>query len=436
MAFKDAFKQYWLDTGTLNVRRFKRFVLSAPFWILIIAAALIATGIIRYNILIDNRPEQYMADIWSQESNVSYRQLSVFARGVRSTGTLPVLLSSADVSITRADVATMRKELQGIVDSSKGGKSAGLTDDGSPRGWEDAYSTFFDTSVYRADLDGEPKDSDRIDAQIVAVGGNYGLFHPFIYMSGGFLQDRCVDPDQIVLNDALAWRLFKSYDITGRRIVLDGHEFIVSGVVREYDSSIDREVEALEPRAYIYFNALEVLVADELSTMSAAPADATAAAPDGASTGSASDASSSTSSSTPTALAISCYEVMLPEIVEGVANTDIKSVLPGYTETNPKYYVLSNTERFGVLKVWDYMIPFGETSVQLNGYEMPYWERACQITYVHLFVDMVLVFAGSFLLVVGVAASVLRWRKKDFDIIVPEEETEDSEEETALAVVN
>jgi hypothetical protein len=387
---------------------------------------MLATGIIRYNILTDARSEQYMADIWSQDSSVDFRQLTVFARGYRSGGSIPVPIYSKGISLKKADITAIRTNLQSVVDSGNRDKVTGLDDEGNPRGWTDCYSTFYDSSVRRADLDGEPKESDFFPAQIVAVGGNYSAFHPFMYMSGGFLQEKCIDPDQIVLNDALAWQLFRSCDVVGYRVVLEGQEFIVAGVVREYDSKIDREVEALEPRAYIYFNALEMMATSTLQsplgTESSGAPGADASAPSNASSG----------SSTPSSYecAITCYEAMLPELVKGVANTDIKNSIDGYSETDPQFYVISNTDRFNVYNVWTYMIPFGEMDEKVKDYEFPYWERASQLTITHLFVDEVLVLAGSFLLIVGIATTVLRFRKKGWDVIakVDTEEEKESEE--------
>ena len=104
MAFINAIKRYWQETGIIFAGRFKKFVLTAPFWILIIAVAMLVTGIIRYNILTDARPEQYMAEYWGQDSSVSYRQLTVFSRGYRSGGSIPVPIYTQGVPArTRRD---------------------------------------------------------------------------------------------------------------------------------------------------------------------------------------------------------------------------------------------------------------------------------------------------------------------------------------------
>lgn len=412
MGFFDAFKNYWKETGNIYAKNFKRIVLTAPFWILAAALALSSTGVIRYFILTDVRNDQYMAEYWGEGSEVPFRQLSVFARSIESTGeyNIPLYLDNG-TSIKKADIGTIRTSLQAIVDSAKGrSKDNGLADDGSPRGWTDCYSSFFNARIYDAALNHSSRDiveSDWKDVEIVAVGGDYRSFHPFIYMSGGFLPVECIDMDQIVLNDSIAWTIFGSYDVVGERVQLGGREFIVTGVVRERDSSIDREVGTNSPRAYIYYNAMED-IARNYNTDS-------------------SDSEDGLSSATHEC-AVLCYEAMLPELVKGVANSDIKSAV-GYTENDPKYFVVSNTGRFNVLKVWDFNMPLGENSEKLREYRFPYWERASQTTMTHLFVDIIFVLAGALLLIIGIVTSVLRWHKKP---LVIEDDSEDGEDDGKL----
>lgn len=425
MGFLNAFKNYWKETGRIYARNFKRIVITAPFWILAASLALSATGIIRYKVLIEPRHDQYMADYWGEGSEVSFRQLTVFARGIESTGEYPIPLYLGNgTSLKKADINTIRTQLQSVVDSARNNpKDKGLTEDGSPRGWTDCYSSFFNTTIRDADIDRDINESDWKDVEVIGVGGDYRAFHPFIYMSGGFLPAQCVDMDQIVLSDSIAWTLFGSYDIIGERVVLGDREFIVTGVVREQDSSIDREVGTDSPRVYIYFNAMEAIAKDSGASFDP-----------NADTSNLSDSSmelltSGEDTTTTSECAVLCYEAMLPELVKGVANTDIKSAIPGYTENDPKFYIISNTGRFNVLKVWDYNMPLGENSEKLRVYNFPYWERASQITTTHLFVDIICVMAGFVLLIIGIVTSVLRWHKKP---LVIESKKDDDDEEAKL----
>lgn len=432
MGFLNAFKNYWKETGRIYARNFKRIVITAPFWILAASLALTGTGIIRYITLTDARNDQYMAEYWGEGSEVPYRQLSVFARGIESTGDYPIpLYMNNGTSLKRSDIGTIRTALQSVVDSSRPNvKDKGLADDGSPRGWTDCYSSFFSSTVRDADIDGEVKDSDWKSVEVVAVGGDYRSFHPFIYMSGGFLPVNCIDMDQIVLSDSIAWTLFGSYDIIGERVVLGGHEFIVNGVVREQDSAIDREVGTDAPRVYIYFNAMESIAKESGATFD--PTGDTSNLSDANMdllTGSGVDSSEGISATSE--CAILCYEAMLPELVKGVANSDIKSAIPGYSENDPKFYIVSNTGRFNVLKVWDFNMPLGENSEKLRVYNFPYWERASQITSTHLFVDIILVLTGAVLLIIGIVTSVLRWHKKP--LVIESKKDDDDEEEAEEA---
>ena len=102
---------------------------------------------------------------------------------------------------------------------------------------------------------------------------------------------------------------------------------------------------------------------------------------------------------------------MMPELVKGVAITDIKSALPTYALTDPKIFVVSNTDRYTLTRVWDWVFPLGETQSQLTGYELPYWERAAQLTITRVFYDMVMIASGILLLIIGGIMVFLRFRK-------------------------
>ena len=407
MAFKDSVKEYFLETGTLNKKRIKKIVLAVPFWVILTAVILIAVGFIRISVLTSARQEQYMATYWGQGADVGYRQMSVFARGARPVDDMtPLLYVSSDISLRKADIPVIRAAIQGTVDASNPNlpaKAKGLDTDGSPKGWEDAFSSTVMANVSL--VPEEPgTDSDTIipntDAEIIGVGGNYKAFHPFRFLCGGFLPEEQIDRNQIVINDIMAWYFFKSYDVSGRKLTLGGEDFTVIGVVEELDTSIDGLAGADKPRAYIYFDRLMLLVPENAAS-AADTSSYDAMSPDAA----------SSSTSTSDVLAIQCYEAMMPELVTGVAITDIKNALPNYALTDPKIFVVSNTDRYTLLSVWDWVFPLGETQSKLTGYELPYWERAAQITVTRVFYDMVMIFVGAVLLIIGSVMVFLRFRK-------------------------
>ncbi len=377
-------KSYISGVHNNNKAKALKFILAVPTWIILIAVFLIVFGVIR-NSIIYSRPENDMASYWEQGSEMTYRHMVAFARGVRAEGIdSPPLYASSDISLHKLDIPLIRTELQNVVDASRGDKkNGGLDTDGSPRYWEDCYSCDFNSEATLTDDSGNT--INRSQANVVAVGGNYRVFHPFMYMSGGFLTENCVDMDQVVINDVLAWKFFKSYDVVGNKFFLLGHEFTVCGVVRESSTSLDETAKAVEPRCYIYFSALE--------NYYKAPST---------------DEEGSTA---PVDIAITCYEAMLPELVVGVAVNDFKNALPTYTENNPQLYVVSYTGRLGLLKIWDYMMPIGESNEKLAQYSFPYWERVEQVKIQNVFVNVITIIIGIILLLIGIVMVILKVRK-------------------------
>ncbi|HAW15411.1 MAG TPA: hypothetical protein DCW41_01735 [Clostridiales bacterium] len=416
MAVKDWFKDYFKETGDINKRRLKKLVLSAPFWILSAAVILIAAGCIRYAVLTGNRSDTRMASVWSQGSQVAYRHVVVYAKGSRAEGDRsPFGYIDQDVSLGRTEILSIRTALQNVVDSQdKAKKNKGLSDNGRPVGWEDCFSSFLNADVSTVSSDANAMIG-TTEAQIVAVDGNFKAFHPFEYLSGGFLPEVIVDQDQIVLNDVLAWRFFNSYDVVGTRVSIFGHEFVISGVVRESSDSISKTSGTDSPRAYIYFSALEkyYVPADQsdtgdLESVESVESDAAVIAPE---------------------LGACCYEAMLPELVNNVSVTDVKTALPNYNAADPKLYVMTPTGSLNVYKVWKYMVPIGATDKMIDGFEFPYWGKALQLTIRHLFVDIILVAAGLVLLFIGIVTAVLRGKKfAKNNIVDPPAKTEEGDE--------
>lgn len=390
MAFINWIKKYFRDTGSSYARGFKRVVFTAPFWVLLISLVLIIVSVININLLKENRQDQNMADYWQQGSDITYRELSVYARGARSGGEMtPAMYINQEVSLKRSDIVLIRTSLQNVVDAGRGStKDSGLDSDGNPVGWEDCYSSSIVANVETVVDTSNPNEiSVNADSEIIAIGGNFRIFHPFTYRSGGFLPEVCTDSNQIVLNDVLAWRFFNSDDVVGRKVKIWGETFTVIGVVSEPDSSVDEDAGVNKPRAYIYFSALEKYTA--------------------------SSESNGGGYDTSVEYAIQCYQVMLPEIVRGVAVNDLKTAIPNYNSTNPQLYVVSNTDRYGILNIWDDMTPLGETEGTVSNYEMPYWEKAAWLTTQHLFVYWAVLFLGAFLMFIGIIMTVMHFRKID-----------------------
>ncbi len=422
MAAQGKIRRYFKDLYRNNRRKVKRIIMVSHFWLLLAGLFLTSLGIGRYIYLNHKRPDQHMNVYWASDSELGYRHMSVYARGARPGGALtpPVYINSG-VSLKRADIIEIRTNLQNLADSGRGSQSkSGLGTDGRPHGWEDCMSSFLDGNIQTVPLDGVNSTSAMTSpCNIVAVEGNFPAFHPFRYMSGGFLPEVLDDARQIVINDVLAWKFYKSYDVIGNKLSLWGQEFTIIGVVSELSDSMSRATGTLDPRVYIYFTAMESWAPltdsgndnSRSATASSGNNTTPTPTPSGTSPSSPANAPENSEPSVRPEMAVMCYEAMLPEVIRGVAKSDMSNSMASYTPAEPNFYLLSNTGRFNLIDTWKYMLPIGKTSSRLSVYEFPYWEKAAQLTTQHMFADELSVIAGFVLLITGGVQSVLRYRK-------------------------
>ena len=408
MRFIDKTKEL-LEKEKSSLRRsFLKMILAVPFWLILVSLVLIGFGVGRAVYLTDTRPDQYVAEAWQNGSDTAFRHMTVYAGGIRTAGdTSPMMYAEGGKSIRLADVTEIRKSLQtsASTGTAAGNKNITFNED-RLRGWEDCYSSTVMAKLEAIDVrEGLEVISATADTQLVAVGGNYRAFHPFRFLSGGFLPETPVDTKQIVINDVLAWKFYRSYDVVGNRILINGETFTVIGVVEEKNTKVAELAGEQENRAFIYFGTLGSIFKTEENS------------PEG----------SKVIGNGYVDYAVQCYEAMLPELVKGVAVTDFKNAMPNYSLTNPQVLVVNNTGRFGVSRVFDTMFPLGETDRERLGYEFPYWETAAQMTEDRLFYDYVIVGFGIILLLAGILMAALKLRAKK--AVAPEElELVDSED--------
>ena len=413
-------KQFFnFEKGKIK-RNLLKLVLAVPFWIVVAAIGLIAFGTARAVYLTDTRPDQYVAETWQSKTDTAFRHMVVFAGGTRAKGDIsPLTYEQGGKSIHLGDLPQIRQSLQASADT--GLRSGSRNVPGSSKrliGWEDCYSSTVKSTISPVNVvEGKRINGKATDVELVAVGGNYRAFHTFRFMSGGFLPEDPVDTFQIVINDVLAWKFFRSYDVTGHMVEIDGKLFTIIGVVEEKNTKVAELAGEQDSRAFIYFGALGTLYGGDSKNIPQSSNDDMGGGSYGDYEGG--GGSSQSPSSTSTDYAIQCYEAMLPELVRGVAIADFKNAMPNYSLTNPQVLVVNDTGRFSVTRVIDTMFPIGETEMQRHGYEFPYWEVATQMTETRLFYDYVIIAAGILLGLIGAAALALKFRAKK--AIAPEE---------------
>lgn len=188
----------------------------------------------------------------------------------------------------------------------------------------DAYSASASVSVA----------TDHGTAQVTAlgVGGSFFYFHPLRLRSGAYIAERDLMDDLVVLDEALAWRLFGGMELTGMTLYINGEPFVVAGVVTmEEDFATDRALNR-EGSLFLSYSALHRLD-DELS--------------------------------------VDCYEIVLPDPISGYARGVMEQLLPSDEEL-----LVENSGRFSLERLWKLIGSFGERSMRECAVVYPYWENA------------------------------------------------------------
>ena len=170
-------------------------------------------------------------------------------------------------------------------------------------------------------------------ASVTAVGGSFFAFHPLPLRSGSYLRQEDLMKDRVMLDEMLAWILFGSSDVAGMEVEIGGLPYQIAGVVaRETDKATGKFAEA-GPMLYIPYETWLQM------------GDA----------------------------GIDCYEAVLPEPVEGFAQTLLEENFPvgdGILQANTDRYTLGASLRM--------MRAFGTRGARLSPAVLPYWENAAR----------------------------------------------------------
>lgn len=170
------------------------------------------------------------------------------------------------------------------------------------------------------------------NAETYAFGGDFFLFHPLFLIDGQYISENDLSRDRVVITKTLAWKLFGSTMVSGMPITVDGRNFIVAGVVEEESDSFDKKAHASSGECmYVLYDSLFSYYDDTN---------------------------------------ITCYEMVLPEPVDGFAMNMLKNVGTGD-------YV-QNSGRFKMGSIYKVIGDYGERSMNTLGVIYPYWENAAR----------------------------------------------------------
>lgn len=180
-------------------------------------------------------------------------------------------------------------------------------------------------------------DKGSASVKATGVGGDFFRFHPLRLRSGSYLAESDLMKDRVILDEALAWKLFGGMDLTGMSVTINGESYYVAGVVaREDDKYTAAAYSADEGGIFVSFDALKKW--DEKA-------------------------------------GVTCYEVVLPNPISSFGYNLVKdnfSVGQGV--------LVENSSRYSVSNLISVIRSFGKRSMGVNGIIYPYWENAVRLT--------------------------------------------------------
>lgn len=251
-------------------------------------------------------PSQYAAERWAGDGETTFRQISCF---------LP-----ADGSLSRSQIHAFR---YAILDKLH---EAAIDADTDTRLFRDAWSLSGKLNA--------SSDLGKGEVSVIAVGGDYFLFHPLRLLSGSYLTEEDLMEDRVLLDEDTAWLLFGGTDLEGLSLKLEGVPFTVGGVIQREQDFASRKAYTAGRGIYMSFDAYTQLK-------------------EGA--------------------GANCYELVMTDPVKNFALNFVKEKFPiGQGE------VVENTGRFAFGRMLGLVKQFGSRSMQKLGVLYPYWENAAR----------------------------------------------------------
>ena len=173
------------------------------------------------------------------------------------------------------------------------------------------------------------------EASVTAVGGSFFEFHPLRLLGGSYIGEGDLSPDRVVLDNELAWELFGGTDLAGMRVEIGGAEFVVAGVVEREKDSASLSAYSGGKGLFMSYDAYRALSGSD---------------------------------------AISCCEVVMPEVVKGYA-----------AEVTANHFKLSdgelvvNSSRFDAGRLLTLARDLPSRAAHAGKVGYPYWENAARI---------------------------------------------------------
>lgn len=196
------------------------------------------------------------------------------------------------------------------------------------------------------------------------VGGDFFYFHPLRLRSGSYIAQRDLMDDLVVLDEALAWRLFGGTELAGLTVYIGGEPFVVAGVVSIEDDFATGRAMTNDGTIFLSYSALKRLDSD---------------------------------------ISIDCYEIVLPDPISGYARSTMETLMPTGEGT-----MVEMSSRFSLPRLLELIASFGERSMRTGAVVYPYWENALRLAEDHAVLFLVLTALTALFPLMTLTALVIR----------------------------
>jgi hypothetical protein len=203
------------------------------------------------------------------------------------------------------------------------------------------------------DISFEGKTAESVNA--IGFGGDFFFIHPLTLVSGSYINSNSLMKDGIVIDEELAWQLFGSNDIIGQQVTIGNVPHYICGVIKRDAGRIRKAAGLTNSYVYMSYDSL-AKYGDILS-------------------GRTNSVDASEDGGTTLTGGINCYEIVMPDPVEGIASKIVKES----TGVDDRYiYVVDNTNRFSFFSILKVMREFGTRSMWGKPIFYPYWENTAR----------------------------------------------------------
>jgi len=398
----DFSKEKWMSVlrsfRNTHRRRLRKFLAAMPY--VLLAAGIGVSGLsgVRLVQIAGAQKAQIAAELWSGDSGITYRQITVIGRGQEQADKSAPLYLTGEQSLDETEIEAIHtsldttiKETLGVKEQSDNNsniKRTGASDspsdsseDSAGRVWIDAYSSDAFTTITRPESDIKTELTESV--KLTGVGGDFYLFHPFHMLSGAFIASDTLNKKQIVLDRDLSFSFFGTFESVGETVLLNGSEYTVVGVCDTADTKIDNRSYGDLSRAYVLFSELPSMASSDLGA--AANTSVNANGMPGAGVNQENTAK----------VAVICYEAVIPNRLRGIALQNMKTALESSGKQSKDFLIVDNTDRFSPVSLYNTVFPIGETSARRAGYTVPYWELSAETAESVSVFWWILLFAGT-----------------------------------------